>query len=97
METATLIDLDAMSAPLVEMAHMAGRVPVSWMWGPDVRAAHSAWLDTLDAKLVLVFDPTFQGFTDGRICEFAGLPAFPMQGNGVALRTVAKQIETGFD
>lgn len=65
-------------------AQAAKRVPVRWMWGPDMLAEHSAALD----KMGIDGTPTEQ---DGRICIFAGLPVYPMQCEGIALRTVAAQ------
>jgi hypothetical protein len=76
---------------LVDLARREGRVPVAWQWGPDVRAAWSRWLDSNATKLIMIVDDTFSLPDDGRICDYCGLPVFPMVAEGVALRTVARQ------
>lgn len=77
-------DIGSAAKAMVETATQARRVPIYWQWGPDMLAEHSAALDHFGIDGT----PTEQ---DGRVCNFAGLPVFPMDGKGFALRTVAAQ------
>lgn len=83
--------LDRAARLSLEKAAREGMVPVRWWWGPDTRAAHSAWLDSEEAKMLLIVDDSLALPDDGRICEYLGLPAFPMVAEGIALVTVKEQ------
>lgn len=82
--------VDEACAHLREFAQKVGRVPLCWLWGPDVREAWSEWLDSAEASAMLVNDPWNELPDDGRICDWGGLPAYPMVCEGVALRTAAE-------
>lgn len=99
MEAATQFDLEKTMGNLLNRCAIAGTVPVAWMWGPALRADFSEWLDTDGQKWDgRSFMETHAPLADdGSICIMCGLPVFPMVAEGMALRTVAKQIETGFD
>lgn len=81
---------------LTETAGKAGRVPLAWFWGEDVREAYSHWLDSMEPHLVIDCDPSLMPPDDGRICTYNGLPAYPMQALGIALKTQAEP-DSGFD
>jgi hypothetical protein len=68
----------------VEHAMKAGNVPIAFCWGPAVLAEYSAFQDQFGPQGAEIPD-------DGRVCDFSGLPVYPMECEGVALRTVLKQ------
>lgn len=94
MTVAATLWFDDACHKMADLARLAGRVPVAWFFGPDVREAWSKHLDDhkLAHEVCSLFESTpFTPVDDGRICNFAGLPAYPMICEGVALRTVAEQ------
>lgn len=96
IQTSQDLHVDEASLMMLDKAKREGLMPRAWMWGPDVRAAHSAFMDSDEAKAIMVYHPSLKMPDDGRICEYAGLPAYPMVAEGIALRTVVEQ-ESGFD
>lgn len=90
------LQVDRATRLLLDVAAVNGRVPVAWMWGEDIRAAHSKWLDYMEKHSLLVIDSEYKAPEDGRICTWLGIPAYPMVAEGIALRTVA-DVTSGFD
>lgn len=86
--TTETLNLEMACSELADRAKREGRAPVRWLWGPDARESFSRFLDAMAP--MLIHGPQNLP-NDGRICDFAGLPAYPMECDGAAVRTVAEQ------
>lgn len=93
MEATATLDLEHICFGLVAVALQAEMVPVEWCLGRDARAevfrAMTQHPLSSNGSIVMALH--------GDLPPYMGIPCRAMKADGVALRTVAKQIESGFD